>query len=72
MKLDRTRDFGVICGGDDGACYVQDEILFDAAGNAITDVAPEPKKRMGRPPKVRAEDIDINLDDQIDANLNNE
>lgn len=69
MKLDRTRDFGVICGGNDGACYVQDEILFDAAGNAITETSPEPKKRLGRPPKVRAKDLDINLDGQIEASL---
>jgi len=65
MKLDRTREFGVICGGDVAACYVQDEILFDAAGNAVTEQAEAPRKRMGRPPKVEVSDVDA----QIEASL---
>lgn len=62
--LDRSRDFGTITGGDDGATFVQDEILFDALGNELS--APqEPKRRGGRQPKAIVTDVDA----QLEANL---
>ena len=83
MKLDRSREFGTIHGGEGRACYEQDGLLFDAQGNALTSAPPspaeEPAKRRGRPPKVSVSDITANLqeskndiDAQIDASLNSE
>ena len=65
--LDRNRPFGEICGGDgSGGKYEQDNLLFDASGNEIPAAVPhEPKKRMGRPPRVVVSDIDA----QIEASL---
>ena len=64
--LDRSREFGTITGGDDGATFVQDEILFDALGNELVADAPqEPKRRGGRPPKATVSDVDA----QLEANL---
>lgn len=60
MKLDRTRPYGEIFGGADGAKYVQDDATFDADGNPISiqlpketdedDPIPNPdgRKRRGR------------------------
>lgn len=69
-KLDRSRGYGEVWGHDGGAAFVQDEILFDADGNALAvdDQAPEaepvaPKKRG---PK-KAEPVAV--DDQVAANL---
>lgn len=60
MKLDRSRPFGEIFGGNTGAKYEQDGMMFDAAGEAIggpkaeakgvatlpvDDVAPTPVRR---------------------------
>jgi len=69
MKLDRSREFGTIHGGEGRACYEQDGLLFDAQGSALTEPAElAPRKRMGRPPKVEVSDIDA----QIEASLNSE
>src|SRR4051812_21593543 len=32
-KLDRKRDFGTIHGDSDGRAFIQDGVMFDAAGN---------------------------------------
>lgn len=66
--LDRSRDFGTITGGDDGATFVQDEILFDALGNELVADAPQEPKRRGRQPKAIVTDVDA----QLEANLSNE
>ena len=42
-KLDRKRDFGEVMGHDGGACFVQDETLFDADGNEL--VTDQPVKK---------------------------
>ena len=69
--LDRNRPFGEICGGDGSSGkYEQDNLLFDGQGLLFnpmgSEVTPhEPKKRMGRPPKVVVSDIDA----QIEASL---
>lgn len=66
-KLDRSRTFGEVWGHDGGAVFVQDEVLFNADGYALSsgdEVAPvEPKKRG---PK-KAEPVVV--DDQLAANL---
>lgn len=69
MKLDRSREFGTIHGGDNNACYEQDGFQFDARGALLIDVAltaaGTPRKRMGRPPKVEVADVDA----QIEASM---
>ena len=63
--LDRNRPFGEIWGGDGGAKYEQDNLLFDASGKEIVADAPqEPKRRGGRPPKVVHD-----VDKQIEASM---
>lgn len=68
-KLDRSRSFGEVWGHDGGAAFVQDEVLFDADGNALVTgeeaelVVVEPKKRV---PK-KADPVVV--DDQLAANL---
>lgn len=67
--LDRSRDFGIIYGGDNGASFEQDGIQFNALGEAMIQddfVSDTPKKRAGRPPKVTVSDVDS----QVDAILN--
>ncbi len=33
--LDKSRDYGTVLGDDQGRCYVQDGIYFNACGEAI-------------------------------------
>jgi hypothetical protein len=40
-KLDRKRDFGEIMGHEGGACFIQDDTLFDAEGNELVTGKPK-------------------------------
>ena len=66
-KLDRSRGYGEVWGHDGGGAFVQDEVLFDADGNALVDgeeaVPAEPKKRG---PKKAEHAV---VDDQLAANM---
>ena len=64
--LDRNRPFGEIWGGDGGAKYEQDNLLFDGQGNEIVaEASQEPKRRGGRPHKAAVSDVDS----QIEASM---
>ncbi len=52
-KLDRKRDFGEVMGHDGGACFVQDETLFDADGNEL--VTDQPVKKAPAAKKAAVE-----------------
>ena len=66
-KLDRKREFGEIMGHEGGACFIQDEILFDAEGNElVTKAAPAPKAPVAK--KVAAP-APAPADDQLAAQL---
>lgn len=76
-KLDRSRDFGEIMGSDNGAAFVQDEILFDASGNELViagatppkkaTAAPVPKKATAAPvkPEVPADQVTAQLEGEL-------
>ena len=68
--LDRNRPFGEIWGGDGGAKYEQDNLLFDGQGMLFNPLGSEatpsePKRRGGRPPKATVSDVDS----QIEASM---
>lgn len=44
MKLDRTRPYGEIFGGNTGAKYEQDNMLFTADGESVIKPKPEVKE----------------------------
>lgn len=46
MKLDRSRPFGEIFGGNTGAKYEQDGVMFNAQGEAIVKPKAEPEKKV--------------------------
>lgn len=66
-KLDRKREFGEVMGHEGGACFIQDEILFDAEGNElVTAKAPVAAKA---PAKKVAAPAPVPADDQLAAQL---
>lgn len=43
-KLDRKRGYGEVMGHEGGAAFVQDEVLFDIAGDELVTEAVKPAK----------------------------
>ena len=71
-KLDRTKSFGEILGGNSEARYVQDGVLFDAHGNEIgAEAVPAKTQAKGKTaPKAEAPaPAPTTVDAQVDAFL---
>lgn len=70
--LDRTKDYGIICGGEGEARFFQDGAYFDNDGEQIGGEEEEaPKNKGGRPRRETPAQptIDAELEAQINANL---
>ena len=79
--LDRTKDYGIICGGTGEAKFYQFGVYFDAAGDEIggeegeftpAAMTPAEKRKATMAAKAAAQSeapIDPELEAQINANL---
>lgn len=66
-KLDRTRDFGEVTGGENGARYYQDDKPFDCHGDEIVTEAAKPASPAH--PKHKAKAPVQSADDQLASQL---
>lgn len=69
-KLDRTRDFGEVTGGENGARYYQDDKPFDCHGDEIVATGPDaPAAPTPAHPKHKAKAPAQSADDQLASQL---